>query len=137
MLQKPLLIACISVLSTLGIAQPSNTSQEEYQLDINPTTENIVIDGHLKEAIWQSFYCSKRIFWIQSPIDGDRTDKRTEVRMSYDDKYVYLSAICWDDPEKIIQTLKRDNYGQSDEFAVVIDPIKTTNQWFIRSPLML
>lgn len=82
----------------------------------------IKIDGHLDEAIWQKLEKAGD-FWKQAPIDDVQAAVQTNVQMTYDHKYVYLAATCWDDPNYIIQTLKRDNYGKSDEFVLVLDPV--------------
>ena len=91
-------------------------------LAIQQITTPIKIDGQLEETVWQQPSAATN-FWKQAPVDGEPATKQTEVRMGYDDKFVYLSAICWDDPNYVIQTLKRDNFGESDAFAVVIDPV--------------
>ena len=43
--------------------------------------------------------------------------------MLYDEANIYLLAICHDDQNYVIQTLKRDEFGRSDEFALLIDPV--------------
>ncbi len=91
-------------------------------LDIQPITNPIKVDGKLEETVWKELSPATN-FWKQAPVDGEQATKQTEVRMGYDDKFVYLSAVCWDDPNYVIQTLKRDNFGESDVFAVVIDPV--------------
>ena len=101
------------------IAQIPNQSTS---LNILPTMESIKIDGALEEAVWSNEITATN-FWKQAPVDGVRAEKKTTVRMTYDDKFVYLAATCWDDPNYVIQTLKRDNFGESDAFAVVIDPV--------------
>jgi len=100
----------------------SQEQQSKVQLSIQPITESIKIDGKLTENAWQSLPVATN-FWKQAPVDSEKAQKQTEVRMAYDDKFVYLSAVCWDDPNYVIQTLKRDNFGESDGFAVVIDPV--------------
>lgn len=91
-------------------------------LNIQAITTQIKVDGKLEESVWKEISPATN-FWKQAPVDGEQATKQTEVRMAYDDKFVYLSAVCWDDPNYVIQTLKRDNFGESDAFAVVIDPV--------------
>ena len=43
--------------------------------------------------------------------------------MTYNDRFVYVAAKCYDDPDYVIQTLKRDNFGESDEIIILIDPV--------------
>lgn len=95
---------------------------DKTALDIQRTTENITIDGDLKETVWQTAKVATD-FWQQSPLDGVVASKKTEVRMAYDERFVYVAATCFDDMDYIIQTLKRDEFGESDEFAVFFDPV--------------
>ena len=49
--------------------------------------------------------------------------ERTEVRISYDDKAIYIGAYLYDDPTKIMKQLSsRDNFSQSDFFRVILNP---------------
>lgn len=104
-------------------AQMTDLETERPRLLIRASKEVIHIDGQLDEATWQTTALATD-FWQQAPIDGVPAEKRTEVRMAYNERFVYIAATCYDDPQYIIQTLKRDNFGESDEFAVVFDPIK-------------
>ncbi len=113
------------LLSATLQAQEATT----YELPIGYTEETIEIDGRLEESIWQSAQVANQ-FWVQQPIDGVRASKKTEVRMAYNDRYVFLSAICWDEPEHVIQTLKRDQLDGNDAFGVLFDPVmEQTNGW--------
>ena len=44
------------------------------------------------------------------PVDGRRADAsiQTEVRMAYDDNFIYVGVVCHGDDDYVIQTLKRD-----------------------------
>ncbi|MEL6717131.1 MAG: hypothetical protein AAFO82_09815 [Bacteroidota bacterium] len=86
---------------------------EKAQLTIQATEEKINIDGRLEETIWQKTEVATN-FWKQSPIDGVLAEIQTEVRMTYDEKNVYLAVTCWDDDDYVIQSLKRDVFGGSD-----------------------
>ncbi len=106
-----------------GLAQSMAAPQAvQRQLNILPVSEKITVDGQLNERCWQSSSVATD-FWLQAPVDGERAAQKTEVRVAYDKRYVYIAATCWDSEDYVIQTLKRDNYGQSDEFAVVLDPM--------------
>ena len=46
-----------------------------------------------------------------------------EVKVTYDDQAIYVSAYLYDDPNLIMKQLtSRDNFGQADFFAVVLNP---------------
>jgi hypothetical protein len=85
------------------------------------TTEKIVIDGMSKEPIWKTIDPISD-FTKNKPIDGILASNKTEIRLVSDDAALYVYAVCYDNQNLIINTLKRDNYGESDEFAILIDP---------------
>jgi len=118
-------ITLLLLLTQFAFAQ----NLEKAQLSIQSTSEKIAIDGMLDEAIWQNAEVATN-FWKQSPIDGVQAEKQTEVRMAYDEKNVYLAATCWDDDNYVIQSLKRDIFGDSDEFSVFIDPVNEQTNGF-------
>ena len=124
--QKILQILILRVICSILLAIPA-TAQEAIiqfpQLSIQRTNSPIAIDGQLNEPVWKAAAKATN-FWLQAPIDGEQAKQQTEVQMTYDDKFVYIAATCWDDQKYIIQTLKRDNFGESDAFAVLIDPVK-------------
>ncbi len=113
------LTLCFLILSTIVKAQIQSSTPE---IKILPTNESISLDGLLDENVWEKSQKMDQ-FWLQSPIDGEITTQKTEVQLTYNKDYVFIAATCWDNPDYIIQTLKRDNFGDSDEFAVLLDPI--------------
>ena len=122
MMKKLFLLTASIVFSQIVYTQSAIRGPEGCRLPIKETTAAITVDGELTEPVWQSLAVADN-FWQQAPVDGVRANQRTQVRMTYNKKFVYLAATCWDAPDYVIQTLKRDNYGQSDEFAVVFDPV--------------
>ena len=84
----------------------------------------ITLDGVLNEEDWLSADIGKD-FQQTFPFDSSRSETRTDVMLTYDDKNLYIAAICYDDNEGkyVIQSLKRDfSFPVSDAFAVFIDP---------------
>jgi hypothetical protein len=50
-------------------------------------------------------------------------NERTEVKITYNDRAIYVAAYLYDDPDKIMKQLTaRDDFGQSDFFRVVLNP---------------
>ena len=105
--------------------------QEKYQYNIRKTNQPIKIDGDLAEAAWQGLQVANKMapHW---PQDNVPLKRDTEVRMTFDDKFLYLAAVCRDSNTHIIQSLKRDgDYWSSDAFALILDPInERTNGFF-------
>ena len=119
---KNLFITALMLIPVMVSAQVLNQSLPEYQYKIKATQSDIKIDGILDEKVWEECQVASD-FWLQAPVDNEKTDTRTEVRMAYSENGLYISATCYDDQDYVIQSLKRDNFGESDEFSVVIDPI--------------
>lgn len=104
------------IFPTLLLAQDAPA----YQLTL--TDGEIKLDGSPDEAAWKNANLATD-FWIQPPIDGEQAAQRTEVKMLYDDKFLYLSAIIYDNNGTVTQTLKRDETDDSDLFVFWVDPI--------------
>ena len=119
---RSLVLIILIIIAQAGKSQSAFQNLEPPELNIQPTNSTIKIDGHLDESGWKSAGIATD-FWLQAPIDGEKTDQKTEVKMTYDERFLYLAVTCFDQPDLIIQTLKRDNFNESDEFAVLIDPV--------------
>ena len=79
------------------------------------------IDGILDDSVWDKANTADN-FTQFLPESGKPGIQPTEVRLLFDDRYIYVAARMYDDPEKIAsQLLRRDNRGYSDEFGIGID----------------
>ncbi|MFN3382784.1 MAG: hypothetical protein ACK41O_25220 [Runella zeae] len=83
-------------------------SQADSPYKVSFTNEKIKIDGVLDEAVWQNIEPMGE-FWQYFPSDTLKAQHRTEVKMTYDNKYVYVSAKCYP-PNKnfVILSYRRD-----------------------------
>ena len=106
------------------IGAAAQKQNDAYQLHIHRATSPIVIDGSAHEPAWQSAEVASN-FWMVLPMDTDRAKVRTDVRMTYDDHQLYLSAICYygDVPGPyIVESLRRDwSFGKNDNFIFFLD----------------
>ncbi|WP_299367168.1 DUF5916 domain-containing protein [Winogradskyella sp.] len=107
-------------------------------LNIERTNQKPKIDGILDEDIWQNADIATDFIQFRPEIGNTLPEeKRTEVKMTYDDKAIYVAAYLYDDPELIMkQLVNRDNFGQTDFFAVVINPnndAQNDTQFFVFS----
>ncbi|MBU8891209.1 MAG: carbohydrate binding family 9 domain-containing protein [Bacteroidales bacterium] len=106
----------------------------EYTANIGPSEISPTIDGIINNKEWENAYTFKN-FWDHWPSDSTQSEYQTEVKITYDEDFLYLAIILDDDnSEKIIQTLKRDSeneYWNSDAFAVIIDPINSKSNGYI------
>ena len=80
----------------------------------------------MAESVWQDADVATD-FWWSFPSDDRRAseDTRTEVRLTYNDQYIFIAATCYDTDDYVIQTLKRDSrtFWRGDGFAVILDPL--------------
>jgi len=93
---------------------------------------NIQLDGKLSEPVWQTKPVNE--FIQRDPNEGDKASEPTNVWVAYDNEYIYVAARLYDSkPELIDASLtRRDNYIDSDWFAVYVDPYndKKTGYFF-------
>ncbi|MEN8928961.1 MAG: DUF5916 domain-containing protein [Flavobacteriales bacterium] len=100
------------------------SQKEKPSLTIHKTTEKIEIDGNLSESVWKKSEIADN-FYISTPVDSGYAKSKTEVKICYDKKNIYVSAICYDEIEGdyIIESLKRDfDYSRSDAFSFILEP---------------
>ena len=87
----------------------------------------IHLDGDLSETDWQRV-APARGFRQTEPQQGNPATFDTEVRILYDDKNLYVGAICYDTtgtPGVRVPDLRRDfNYFQNDLFGISLDPFR-------------
>lgn len=131
-MKKTTLLACLFVsVHSFLFSNPNGNNQDDYKINITKTKEPIVIDGNLQEAIWQESDVASN-FWMSFPVDDQRAERKTEVRMTYDENFLYIAATCYGSENYIIQTLKRDaDFWQGDGFAFVIDPVNERTNGFL------
>ena len=104
----------------------------DYKIIIEEASDAIEIDGELNEESWINADVAKDFFMVL-PMDTSLSQARTEVRMVYDSKAIYLSAVCYDDLEGgyIVESLRRDfNFGGNDNFLFFIDPFDDLTNGF-------
>lgn len=104
---------------------------EEYQLHIKKARNPIKVDGLADESDWTTADIATN-FWLKYPRDDERARHRTEVRMTYDEHFLYISSTIYDSMPLIAQSLKRDSrIRESDGLGVMLDPMnKKTNGFY-------
>ena len=106
---------------------------QKKTLQAKSTSENITIDGKMTERIWESAAIASDFIMFE-PDNGKpiSTDKKTEVKILYDNDAIYISAILYDnEPNKIQREVtNRDVFGVSDHFSVYINGFNDGQQDF-------
>lgn len=94
---------------------------------------NMVIDGKLTEAEWATAP-NATDFVMYQPDNGKpiSPEKKTDVKLLYDDTAIYIAAVMYDDePGKIMKELtQRDNDGATDRFGVFVNGFNDGQQDF-------
>jgi Domain of unknown function (DUF5916) len=131
--KKVLLCASLCLFGINIFAQKIN---EKYEYHINKATSAIKIDGKIDEEGWTKCEVAKD-FWMVTPADTSRSAIKTEARFTYDDKFFYFSAVCYQQSEApyIVESLKRDfNFGRNDNIWLILEPFNDlTNGWVFGS----
>ena len=127
-MKRPLLI--ILFFFCISLIVQGQKINEKFQMRIQKTTSKVVIDGVLNEQSWFDA-AAVSDFVMCNPFDSLCAQVRTDVKMSYDDKYIYISAECFlkEPGAFVVESMKRDfAFGVNDNFLVFIDTFedKTT-----------
>ncbi|HLG04686.1 MAG TPA: DUF5916 domain-containing protein [Gemmatimonadales bacterium] len=117
-----------------GTALPAQPSQEPLRL--TRLSAPIVLDGQLDEAAWQAV--TPLPLTALTPTFGGPLTERTELRVAYDDRYLYLGGRMFDSEAGKVRTntLYRDRYSGDDLMAIVLDTYndRQTASWFAVNP---
>ncbi len=93
-----------------------------------------MLDGNLDEAAWQKADKADN-FWQYFPQDSAKSINKTEVKMIYDDKMIYVGIRAEAKADNfVISSLRRDFSGPtSDNVTVVFDTFNDGNNAFVFS----
>jgi hypothetical protein len=99
------------------------------------TSEPPIIDGLLDEALWQQ--AEPATGFVQSdPIEGQPATEQTEVRVAFDEAFLYIAARCLDsDPSGVIVNEIRKDFvpREQDAFEVLLDTFLDRRNGFVFS----
>lgn len=85
-------------------------------------SDDIRLDGRLDDPAW-SAATPITDFTQQEPLEGGTPSRRTEVSVVYDDDNLYIGAMIFDDPDKILAHQRRRDagLGTDDRFMWILD----------------
>lgn len=115
------------------IAQETPETRDAFHYAMRKTSHQILVDGKQDPEEWKDIPTipALRNHW---PLDTGFADALTEVKMTYDKDFVYVSAICYDHGNRVIQSLRRDDedaHWNSDSFTFVLDPMNGRQNGFM------
>ncbi|MBZ4036942.1 carbohydrate binding family 9 domain-containing protein [Flavobacterium sp. 17A] len=98
------------------------------------TSHAISIDGKLDEPAWENVPIATDFIMLE-PDNGKAIpyEKRTEVKVVYNNDAIYIGAMMYDnEPSKILKEIsQRDNFGTADLFGVFINGFNDGQQDFM------
>lgn len=98
---------------------------QKRSLEASRLSAPLTIDGVLDEALYQNLTWESD-FKLNFPNDLGPAEAQTKVAVFFDERFIYVSAICAFDSgaRPMIQTLRRDfDIDLNDQFTVVLDPL--------------
>ncbi|UCC43005.1 MAG: carbohydrate binding family 9 domain-containing protein, partial [Candidatus Zixiibacteriota bacterium] len=122
-LKRRLLLPLIVALLLGGIA----IADDDWKPVFNPTMSTvrtsgpIKIDGDLSDPGWQGVGQVTN-FVERFPGENTRPEVETKALITYNDEYLYVGFICYDDPSQIRATMcQRDQFNGDDAVRFMVD----------------
>src|SRR4051812_9553399 len=93
------------------------------QVHIKKAHGEIKLDGIIDEADWNTADVAKNWF-LNFPVDSAAAPYQTEARLTFNDQFLFVSFVCYDDKAPdIINSLRRDfDYDRNDNVGMNIGP---------------
>ncbi|NSW93940.1 MAG: carbohydrate binding family 9 domain-containing protein [Bacteroidales bacterium] len=110
------------ITSDILFAQADSLSQRKTAVLIKKLTGEIKFDGIPDEVAWKEIPAFRLV--MHSPVFGKYPTEETDVRITYDDHYLYIAGkLYYKDPSMIrSSSYKRDYQGMgSDWFGILLD----------------
>lgn len=96
-------------------------------------SESVSIDGKMDEPVWKNAPVASQFIMLE-PDNGapESNDRKTEVKILYDDNAIYIGAVLYDnEPFKIEKEItQRDRFGTADHFGIFINGFNDGQQDF-------
>ncbi len=96
-------------------------------------SESVSIDGKMDEPAWKNAPVAHQFIMLE-PDNGapESNDRKTEVKILYDDNAIYIGAVLYDsEPFKIEKEItQRDRFGTADHFGIFINGFNDGQQDF-------
>lgn len=120
-----ILLVIIYSYSKAQIIPAPLSYMEKLRIEAVQTTGKINLDGLLTEADWGHCMPAKN-FKQSYPSQGKPASLDCEVKVLYDNKNIYIGAICYNKNQRIyVQDLRRDFlYNNNELFGVFFDPFQ-------------
>jgi hypothetical protein len=125
---------CLLLLFSLCVQNFSTAQKinDNYKYNIQKISSPIKIDGILDDAAWQSAEMLTDFHTIW-PMDTSIASIRTEVKMSFDDNNIYISAVNFIPHKRyMVESLRRDwAFQKNDNFIFIMDTYNDLTNGFL------
>ena len=102
-----------------GSDADDNKAAKTYEIRRLAENESIKLDGQLNEPAWQSADIGSD-FVQQVPREGEPATQRTEFRLLYDQKNIYIGIQCWQAAKIVVTDMHRDFAVMDNDIIEVI-----------------
>lgn len=121
----------LSIVSATRAKSILNDAEKNIPAQIPRFEKTPVIDGNLNEETWQSAVVLKDFLQTQ-PADNAPATHRTEVRIGYDQKNLYIGIRAFDEKGQVRATVaKRDDLAGNDYTAVWLDTFNDNRRAYV------
>jgi len=104
--------------------QVKKTINQDYKIHARRINGLIKLDGHVDEKDWLEAESASN-FYMVLPYDTGHSVAKSEVKVAYDDKAIYMALIFHDTlpGRRPVESLRRDFvFSNNDNFLVFLDP---------------
>ncbi|HAD14831.1 MAG TPA: hypothetical protein DCF33_20580 [Saprospirales bacterium] len=128
-------LLCSLILLGTSFLLTAQNNAETYRIRAKKAIGPIQLDGTLDEPSWQTGNEKATRFKLCFPNDTAYSKWQTEVRITFDDLNLYVSAVCWENrSDYTVQSMRRDfGGGTTDVFNILLEPNKDGQNGFIFS----
>ncbi len=101
---------------------PRHSTDGRLEVAAARAASPVTVDGALDDPIWNQAEAVGN-FVQAEPDEGRPATHRTTVRIAFDAGYLYIAAYCYDDPDRLVITEIRKDFGREaqDGFEVILD----------------
>ncbi|MEO5798730.1 MAG: DUF5916 domain-containing protein [Gemmatimonadales bacterium] len=125
------MLALLLAVQAQGRAVNQTAPAPPSSIRATHTAEGPVLDGRDDEAAWRTAETISQ-FQEARPKEGAEAKQKTELRVLYDARYLYVFVRAWDTaPDSIVKLLsRRDDQTASDQIIVMIDSYRDRRTGF-------
>lgn len=112
----------IPVWAVSGVVMVASfAAGQEAAVVLDRLTGPVVFDGRIDEEAWRDVAPLPMV--MSGPLYGAAPSQRTEVRVAYDERFLYVAGVFSDDEPGGVRSrsLTRDRWGDGDLFELVVD----------------